>query len=180
MSSKIQFIAGKDKRDRARYVCGDAAVGASLVTRVLKVIKGKSTQEATRVFIGRFERKSSAFLAALDAAGIPYGKAIEELTELSRACPEPARNTREAIAIAKALVKRYWNLTPEKMFDAFLVTAAQPEFRRVVVGLLEAAEAQHGRNARGKIYTRSAQPKVGKQPAGAKRAVAKTREKVKA
>jgi hypothetical protein len=151
----IQYQPGTGKGQRAAFLCGNATIPTALFSRLLKELKGKSDATKTRMFISKLAPRHGAFLDALEKAEIGYTDALQKMIELSPIKQETTpRITKEALAVAKLLCRKYTNKAAEEMFTAFIETVFRPEFKALVIELTGENEQKFGRNAQGRIRVR--------------------------
>ncbi|MFN7958376.1 MAG: hypothetical protein U0P46_08655 [Holophagaceae bacterium] len=151
----ITYQKGTDKKHRATFICGKAAIPAAMVSRVLKAIDGMSDSLKVRTFIAKLAPKHGAFFDAMEKAGINELQAITLMASLTPAKEKATpRISKEASAVAKMLCRKYAKKTPEDMFSAFSETMSRPEFKVLVIELVSESEKKFGRNAQERIRIR--------------------------
>lgn len=152
----IVFHKGSSKQDRATFACGGASLPAAMATRLLNAAAGLSEAALTRLVIQKLAPKHGPFLDALDKAGLTYPQAIQAMKAAvpRRAAGKP-RIAKEAAAVARMLCRKFSNQDAPSMLAAFLETAARPEFKVMVVDLVDGYLTRFGRNKQGRIRVRA-------------------------
>lgn len=150
--ASISFHPGKGVKDKAEYRLGKTSVPKSVITRLLKTIKGKSGVALDRIFYQGMARYGT-FLEAMEANNITPDLAVKEFTALLPKIARKLRIEREAEGVAKILAKKYANLSPKEMVEKFIATVNREEFKDEVVSLLKGYEKAYKRNAFGRIKT---------------------------
>ena len=151
----IKYQEGNGKGNRAAFTCGKATLQTAMFTRIKNEVEGKSETAQTRIFIAKLSQKHGEFLDAMEKAGISYMDAIAQMIALTpiRKAAEP-RIAKEASAVARMLCRKYGNKTPDEMFASFVETVGRPEFKALVIELVDTSEKKHGRNPQGRIRVR--------------------------
>lgn len=150
--ASITYHPGSGVKDKAEFRLGKVKVPASVVTRLMKAVFGKSGAALDRVFyqgLARYE----GFLVAMEANNITPDDAVKLFGSLKPGRIGKLRIEREAEGVAKILAKKYANLTPEKMVEKFIETANKDEFKKEVIEVLKGFEKKYKRNALGRIKT---------------------------
>ena len=84
--------------------------------------------------------------------------------KLARPVPTPkgengrSRTKKEAVAIARALCRKYADKTPEEMVESFVETMKSDAFLAEIIVHIKALEKDYQRNEQGKIRVRAARP----------------------
>lgn len=178
----IKFIKGSGKGSKAQFQIGNITVPAAAFSRIEKDAEGKSEMALSRIFITGLGKKYQNFLEAVEEKGISYQEAFQFM-KAARPAPEPkgekarSRTKKEAMALAKALCRKYAEKTPEEMVAAFMETVKAESFQAEVVMHIKALEKQFQRNEQGKIRVRTARPGMADQ---AKKAQAAKQAKAEA
>lgn len=150
--STITYHPGTGVKDKAEFRLGKAKVPASVVTRLLKSVAGKSGAGLDRVFYQGLA-KYTTFLVAMEAGNVTPEDAVRLFTSLRPGKVGKLRIEREAEGLAKILAKKYAKISPDEMVEKFIATANRPEFKKEVVDILKSFERQFKRNAFGRIKT---------------------------
>lgn len=150
--STITYHPGTGVKDKAEFRLGKAKVPASVVTRLLKSVEGKTGVGLDRVFYQGLAKYGS-FLEAMEAGNVTPEDAVRLFTALKPGKVGKLRIEREAEGVAKILAKKYANISPDEMVEKFVATANKPEFKKEVIDILKSFERQFKRNAFGRIKT---------------------------
>jgi len=175
----IKFIKGAGKSVRAQFQIGNISVPVSAFTKIEKEAEGKTDTALARIFITGLGKKYQNFLEALEEKGISYQEAFQSM-KAARPVAVPAgekarsRTKKEAVAIARALCRKYVEKTPEEMASAFLETVKSEAFKAEIIMHIKALEKDYKRNEQGKIRVRPMRPEMVEQ---AKRAQAAKKAK---
>jgi len=159
----IKFIKGSGKGVKAQFQIGNVSVPASAFSRIEKEAQGKSEMALGRIFITGLGKKYQNFLEAVEEREISYQDAFQFM-KAARPVPTPkgenarSRTKKEAVAIARALCRKYADKTPEEMLAGFLETVKAEAFQAEIVVHITALERDYQRNEQGKIRVRAARP----------------------
>lgn len=148
----ITYHPGKGVKDKAEYRLGKSSVPKSVITRLLKVIEGKSGVALDRVFYQGMARYG-AFLESMEANNLTPEIAVKEFLGLLPRKAGKLRIEREAEGVAKILAKKYANLSPKEMVEKFVMTANRQEFKDEVISILKGFEKNYKRSTTGRIKT---------------------------
>ena len=164
----IKFIKGSGKGSKAQFQIGNVSVPAAVFSRIEKGAESKSETALARIFITGLGKKYQNFLEAVEEKGISYQEAFQFMKQ-ARPVPEPksetarSRTKKEAVALAKALCRKYADKKPEEMVEAFMETVKFEAFQAEVVMHIKGLEKQYQRNEQGKIRVRVARPGMADQ-----------------
>ena len=164
----IKYLKGAGKQVKAQFQLGNVSVPAAAFARIEKDAEGKTETALGRIFITGLGKKYQNFLEAVEEKGLSYPEAFLFM-KAARPAAEPAgdkgrsRTKKEAMAIARALCRKYAGKTPEEMVEAFMETVKADAFRAEIVLHIKALEGQFQRNEQGKIRVRSTRPGMADQ-----------------
>lgn len=164
----IKFIKGSGKGSKAQFQIGNVTVPAAAFSRIEKEAVGKSETALARIFITGLGKKYQNFLEAVEERDISYQEAFQFM-KAARPVPEPkgeqgrSRTKKEAVAIARALCRKYSEKTPEEMVEAFMETVKAESFQAEILKQIKDLESLYQRNDQGKIRVRVARPEMAEQ-----------------
>lgn len=152
----IIYQKGTGRKDRASFVCGKSRLPAAVATRLFKEIEGLSDGALVRKVIQKLASKHDDFLDAIDKLGLTYPQAVQEMKNAApkRVSGKP-RIGKEAIGVARMLCRKYSNQEVEAMLAGFMETIGRPEFKALVIELVNQNLEKFGRNGQGKIRVRA-------------------------
>jgi len=164
----IKFIKGSGKGTKAQFQIGNVSVPAAAFSRIEKGAEGKSDTALARIFITSLGKKYQNFLEAVEEKEISYFEAFQFMKS-ARPVPEPkgetgrSRTKKEAVAIARALCRKYADKSPEEMVETFVETMKTDAFKAEILLHIKALETKFKRNEQGKIRVRVARPGMAEQ-----------------
>ena len=164
----IKFLKGAGKQVKAQFQLGNVSVPASAFARIEKDAEGKPDSALTRVFIAGLGKKYQNFLEAVEEKGISYQDAFHFM-KAARPVAAPAgekgrsRTKKEALAIARALCRKYTDKSPEDMVEAFMETVKSDSFKAEITMHIKSLEDKYKRNEQGKIRVRATRPGMADQ-----------------
>jgi len=164
----IKFIKGSGKGSKAQFQIGNISVPASAFSRIEKEAEGKADTALARIFITGLGKKYQNFLEAVEERDISYQEAFQFM-KAARPVPEPkgenarSHTRKEAVAIARALCRKYADKTPEEMLAAFMETVKSEAFQAEILKQIKDLETNYQRNDQGKIRVRVARPEMAEQ-----------------
>jgi hypothetical protein len=164
----IKYLKGAGKQLKAQFQLGNVSVPAAAFARIEKDAEGKTETALARIFITGLGKKYQNFLEAVEEKGLSYQEAFQFM-KAARPTAEPAgekgrsRTKKEAMAIARALCRKYAGKSPEDMVESFMETVKAESFRSEVIQHIKALENQFQRNEQGKIRVRATRPGMADQ-----------------
>jgi hypothetical protein len=164
----IKFISGSGRQHKAQFQLGNVSVPAAAFSRIEKEAVGKSEAALARIFITGLGKKYQNFLEAVEEKGITYQEAFQFM-KAARPVAEPAgdkarsRTKKEAVAIARALCRKYAGKSAEEMVEAFMETVKSESFKAEVIKEINGLEGKYQRNEQGKIRVRQTRPGMADQ-----------------
>lgn len=153
----IKYKEGAGAGNRAAFVCGKASLPLAVFTRIRKELEGKSEAARNRIFYSKLGKKHGEFLLAVENGGITPIEAIQMMVETAPEKKESSstpRIAKEVGAVGRMLCRKYPKKDPEEMFEAFSKTVNKPEFKTLVVELIEKNLRENSRNKQGYIRVR--------------------------
>ena len=164
----IKFIKGSGKGSKAQFQIGNISVPAAAFSRIEKEAEGKADPALARIFITGLGKKYQNFLEAVEERDISYQEAFKFMKQARPVAEPKGENARshtkkEAIAIARALCRKYSEKTPEEMVEAFMDTVKAESFQAEILKQIKDLESLYQRNDQGKIRVRVARPEMAEQ-----------------
>ena len=160
---EITYHTGAGKSARAYYQLGKATVPASMVTRMLANLTGKTGAALDRIFYQSLTKHES-FLEAMETFELVPDEAVSAFLALKpakkvSANPRVSKVEKTAVVFAKGICKRFKG-TPEEMVTAFLDSVSKPEFKAEAVEIISGYLKDYGKSPTGfvKASDRKANP----------------------
>ena len=153
----IKYKNGTGKGDRASFIFGKLSIPLAVFTRMKAGLEGQSEAAKNRIFYSKLGAKYKDFLLAIENAGITPIEAISMMAEAAPVRKESTgtpRIAKEVVAVGRMLCRKYPKKNPEEMFEAFSKTVNKPEFKAMVVELIEKNLHDNGRNKQEYIRVR--------------------------
>ena len=161
--STITYHKGSGRNEKAEYHLGEATIPASMVTRMLVNLNGKSGVTLDRLFYQALT-KHEGFLEAMEAQELAPVNVVAEFLALKpvKAAPTGKRVSKvekTAEAFVKGICKRFKG-SPEEMVAAFLAAVQAPEFKAEAVDIISGYAETYGKTPGGfvKASARRANP----------------------
>jgi len=160
---EITYHAGAGKHAKAFYQLGKSTIPASMVTRMLANLSGKTGAALDRIFYQSLTKHES-FLETMEAFELLPDEAVSAFIAV-----RPAKKISSGLRVskvektaeifAKGICKRFKG-TPEEMVSAFLDAVNKSEFKAEAVDIISGYLESYGKSPTGfvKASNRKANP----------------------
>ena len=147
----LSYIKGAGKAvgdKKAEFKLGQASVPAAVVSRIIKEVKSKPEARKSFIIYNMLEKKYGTFLEALDAAGLDYVEALNQMEGLKPKASggtglRAGKTEKTAEALAKAVCKRFKG-TPDAMVKAFEEMVKKPDFQKELSDIITNYQQRFG------------------------------------